>query len=68
MSTADNPQAKWKKSSYSNGQANCVEVSRSLPDIVAVRDSKNRSGPVLAVRPGAWRDLLRAIKDGRLGF
>jgi hypothetical protein len=62
------PQATWKKSSYSNGQANCVEVCSSLPEIVAVRDSKDRSGPALAFTPDAWRGLLCAIKDGRLSL
>src|SRR5262249_40036313 len=38
----------WRKSSYGgNGGSNCVEVARNLDGIVAVRDSKNRDGPVL---------------------
>jgi hypothetical protein len=44
----------WRKSSRSNGgQANCVEValvSRGM----AVRDSKNSSGPVLIFPAAGW--------------
>jgi hypothetical protein len=49
----------WRKSSHSQGADNCVELVWSLD---RVRDSKN-PGPVLAVDLGR---LLAAIKDGRL--
>ena len=42
MSSTDLPDLPWRKSSYSNGQANCVEVA-AMGDgqaSVAVRDSK----------------------------
>jgi len=55
----------WFKSSYTSGQGNCVEVAR-LPDGAAVRDSKNRSGPVLRFSTEAWQAFLSAVKDGRL--
>ncbi|MEV0429942.1 DUF397 domain-containing protein [Micromonospora sp. NPDC050495] len=51
--------AQWRKSTRSNGQGgNCVEVADNLPDVVAVRDSKDPSGPVLAFAPAAWRAFL----------
>lgn len=38
----DLSRAVWHKSTFSNGNGgNCVEVARNLPDIVAVRDSKD---------------------------
>ena len=56
-------QAMWQKSSYSNGQANCVEVARNLPGIVAVRDSKNPDGGVLGVSLEEWEKLLSGIRS-----
>lgn len=57
--------ADWRKSSYSgdNGGA-CVEVARNLPGLVAVRDSKNPDGPVLAFTPRQWRSFAAAVRDG----
>ena len=42
MSSTDLSGALWRKSSYSNGQANCVEVTAVTGGrkLVAVRDSK----------------------------
>ena len=34
------PGARWRKASYSNGQASCVEVGHDCADTVAVRDTK----------------------------
>jgi hypothetical protein len=56
----------WRKSSYSSGNGGaCVEVARNLPDVVAVRDSKDPGGPRLAVTPAAWLAFTRRVKDGR---
>ena len=57
--------AVWYKSTFSNGSGgNCVEVAGNLPGIVAVRDSKDPSGPKLAVSRPAWSAFLQAIKHG----
>jgi hypothetical protein len=57
---------RWRKSSYSgNGGANCVEVARNLPYIVAVRDSKTPEGLVLSVGTVGWRGFLAHVKAGR---
>lgn len=37
----------WRKSSFSDGDANCVEVAH-LPTALLVRDSKDPSGPFLS--------------------
>jgi len=50
----------WRKSSRSNTQTNCVEVPHTLD---AVRDSKRRNGPVLAV-PGL-PEFIQQLKAGR---
>jgi hypothetical protein len=57
----NHPCASWRKSSYSSGEANCVEVA-GRPGAVAVRDSKDPGGPPLAVAPSTWRAFTRRIK------
>lgn len=57
--------ALWKKSSRSgNNGGNCVEVASNLPGVVAVRDSKDRTGPALLFTPSEWRAFLGGVKDG----
>jgi Domain of unknown function (DUF397) len=59
--------ATWRKSSYSGGNGGgCVEVARNLPGIVAVRDSKDRTGPVLTFTPAAWEAFTAGVKSGEL--
>ncbi|MDT0310043.1 DUF397 domain-containing protein [Streptomyces sp. DSM 44917] len=56
----------WRKSSYSNGDGNCVEVADGVPEVVPVRDSKNPGGPALAVPAGAWAAFVTSLRgDGR---
>jgi hypothetical protein len=58
--------ATWHKSSHSgNGGGNCIEVARGHPRVVAVRDSKDPDGPVLAIGPTGWRDFIADVKTGR---
>ena len=64
MTATDPSRAVWRKSSYSGQNGNCVEVAGNLPDIVAVRDSKDPAGPVLMVPPGEWRKFLTGAADG----
>ncbi|MCP2169279.1 DUF397 domain-containing protein [Goodfellowiella coeruleoviolacea] len=55
----------WRKTSYSGGNGGaCVEVARSAK-IVAIRDSKNAAGPVLAFGQAELGRFLSAVKDGR---
>jgi Domain of unknown function (DUF397) len=55
----------WRKSTYSGGNGgNCVEVARSLRVAVAVRDSKDPDGPVVAVAPETWRAFTDWVKTG----
>jgi len=62
--TADLSRAAWRKSSHSGAVNDCVEVAGNLPGAVAVRDSKDRGGPALAVTPEAWHAFAAAVKDG----
>jgi uncharacterized protein DUF397 len=57
----DNLDQGWRKSSYSgNGGGNCVEVGQS--DGVLVRDTTDRTGPVLAFSADAWERFARDLK------
>ena len=60
----DLSRAEWRKASYSssNGGA-CVEVALTQ-HVVAVRDSKDPSGPVLVVAPAQWDAFAAGVKDG----
>jgi hypothetical protein len=57
----DLSQAVWKKSSYSGGNGNCVEVA-DLGEHIAVRDSKDRNGPKLVFAREVWRTFLANVK------
>lgn len=50
--------APWRKSSYSQGQSDCVQVANAT-EWVAVRDSKS-SGPTLVFATSQWRAFLRS--------
>jgi uncharacterized protein DUF397 len=52
----------WRKSSCSTTNANCVEIAFAGP-AVAVRDSKNTSGPVLAFPDTGWAAFLSIVDD-----
>ncbi|RSN89606.1 DUF397 domain-containing protein [Streptomyces sp. WAC 05379] len=48
----------WRKSSYSGDQGgNCVEIAEATAS-VAIRDSKNTAGPILAFEPTAFTVFL----------
>ncbi|MGH3407731.1 MAG: DUF397 domain-containing protein [Streptosporangiaceae bacterium] len=53
----------WRKSSYSGGGNNCVEVAAGAAT-VAVRDSKDPEGGELAFGVTAWTAFTTAIKRG----
>ncbi|BCL16262.1 DUF397 domain-containing protein [Micromonospora sagamiensis] len=58
--------AVWRTSTRSdNGGSTCVEVATNLPEVVGVRDSKDRQGPVLSFRPAAWAAFTGALVGGR---
>jgi hypothetical protein len=56
----------WHTSAYSSGDGACVEVATNLPGKVAVRDSKDRDGAVLAFGAEAWRKFTGRVKSGQV--
>ncbi|MFD4765250.1 DUF397 domain-containing protein [Streptomyces niveus] len=59
------PNQAWRTSSYSGSNGDeCVEIAVGIPGIVPVRDSKNPTGPVLALSPTAWDHFVAYAVGG----
>ena len=54
---------RWRKSSYSGGGNDCVEVAQT-GGTSAVRDSKNPDGGHLTFGAQAWEAFLADVKRG----
>lgn len=56
----------WRRSSYSSGGDNCVDVAPSLDGTqVGVRDSKAPADPPCVLTTPAWEALLSAVEASR---
>jgi hypothetical protein len=53
---------RWRKSSYSGSEGECVEVAR-VPGAAAIRDTKDRDGGTLAFPQAAWQAFLITQRD-----
>jgi Domain of unknown function (DUF397) len=62
---------RWRKSSYSGNGGECIEVADHA-NRVLVRDTKDRTGPVLKFSPNAWRrfaaQVKRSLASGSNGY
>lgn len=59
--------ARWRKSTRSGGNGgDCVEVADNIPEVVAVRDSKDPNGPALTFASHGWTTFLTAVRQGEL--
>ncbi|MEU4337379.1 DUF397 domain-containing protein [Micromonospora lupini] len=54
--------ARWRTSTRSGNEGNCVEVADNLSGVVAVRDSKDVEGPALTFSPSAWAAFVTHTK------
>jgi hypothetical protein len=63
MTTKPGPAAPWRKSSYSNGQAECIEIAQARPGTITIRDSKNPAGARLTFGSRSWRTFAAHLKD-----
>lgn len=60
-----NSELLFRKSSYSNGSGECVEVADVATGGTAVRDSKFLDGEVLKFPASAWASFVQNVKgDG----
>ena len=55
---------RWRKSSASNPTGNCVELAELSDGAVAVRNSRNPSGPVLVYSRGELGAFLAGVRSG----
>jgi hypothetical protein len=66
VTSADISRASWQKSSFSQYNGNCVEISRLLPDRIGIRDTKdNDTGPVLIFTGAEWDAFIAGAKEGQ---
>jgi hypothetical protein len=57
--------AVWRKAMRSSGNGGqCVEVAMNLPEVVAVRDSKDPDGPKLLFTRPEWKAFVNGLKVG----
>lgn len=58
----------FKKSSYSGGDENCVEVALPGGPVTRIRDSKDPDGPALAFDRAAHAAFIAAVATGEFDF
>lgn len=56
--------SKWRKSSHSGSNGGCVEVAVA-PELVGVRDTKDRDGGTLLVPAAVWQAFVTALLADR---
>jgi uncharacterized protein DUF397 len=60
MDTASSPRATWRTSSHSGANGSCIQVAPATHGI-AIRDSKDPCGPVLAFTAPQWTAFTTAL-------
>jgi hypothetical protein len=55
----------WRKSRASQPEGNCLEVQIGA-EVVRVRHSRDRSGPVLTFTHAQWRAFLTGARAGEV--
>jgi hypothetical protein len=64
MPASELGRVRWHKSTRSSAQGNCVETARLAGGEVAVRNSRQPSGPALVFTQAEARAFLEGVKDG----
>ncbi|MDH6108841.1 hypothetical protein P3T36_002972 [Kitasatospora sp. MAP12-15] len=57
----------WRKSTYSGGGGECVEVADGMPGVMPVRDSKDPEGGFLTFSADAWQAFVSGVQAGDFG-
>ena len=60
----DQSEARWVKSSASQGNGACVETTSVRTGEILVRNSRDREGPVLAFTKAEWIAFVAGVKAG----
>ncbi|MET9648127.1 DUF397 domain-containing protein [Streptomyces syringium] len=55
---------RFRKSSHSNPEVECVEIATNVADVVAIRDSKVPEGPAIRLSPAPWDTFRAALVTG----
>ena len=63
MTITDLSRAQWHKSTRSSADGACVEMT-DAGTVVAARNSKDQSGPVLAFTADEWRTFIAGRRAG----
>ena len=56
--------ARWRKSTASNPSGSCVELAELPGGMIAVRNSRDKSGPALVYPRTELAGFLRDVKNG----
>jgi hypothetical protein len=59
----NNTGSPWRKSTYTTGRDNCVEVAATSQGVAAVRDTKDREGPQLSFGTQDWHRFLDRVRQ-----
>ena len=62
---AEDSGRKWRKSSWSYGSGECIEVAAPSGKRIAVRDSKNVHGAVLSFSSAQWNAFVAGVRSGK---
>ena len=58
------PTARWRKSRASNPSGSCVEIAELPGRMVAIRNSRDKSGPALIYPRAELAAFLLSVKNG----
>ncbi|GAA1386623.1 hypothetical protein GCM10009639_10620 [Kitasatospora putterlickiae] len=63
----DHSVARWRKSTFSGPDNECIEVADGVPGVLPVRDSKDPLGASLLFTPEAWAAFVAGVCAGEFG-